>query len=103
LYSVICNADISVAEIRQFCKLDETGERLIRAAMGQMNLSAQGYNRVLKLAHDCKFSGKRTNPSGASGGSIAVPAKVDDRINQLIYSMERIRLSGSLLYAIFSK
>jgi hypothetical protein len=27
-------------EIRQFCKLDEAGESLIRAAMGQMNLSA---------------------------------------------------------------
>ena len=33
-----------------FCKLDEAGEILIRAAMGQMNLSARGYHRVLKLA-----------------------------------------------------
>ena len=39
-----------VAEIRQFCKLDETGDSLIRAAMGQMNLLARGYHRVLKLA-----------------------------------------------------
>jgi magnesium chelatase family protein len=39
-----------VAEIYQFCKLDEAGEGLIRAAMGQMNLSARGYRRVLKLA-----------------------------------------------------
>jgi magnesium chelatase family protein len=47
---IICNADIRVAEVRQFCKLDEAGESLIRAAMGQMNLSARGYHRMLKLA-----------------------------------------------------
>ncbi|HEX2698286.1 MAG TPA: ATP-binding protein, partial [Anaerolineales bacterium] len=48
--SIVCNADMRVAEIRQFCKLDEAGESLVRAAMGQMNLSARGYHRVLKLA-----------------------------------------------------
>ena len=47
---IICNADMRVAEVRQFCKLDEAGESLIRAAMGQMKLSARGYHRVLKLA-----------------------------------------------------
>ena len=29
--------------------MTEAGENLIRAAMGQMNLSARGYHRVLKL------------------------------------------------------
>ena len=48
--NVVANADMRVAEIRQFCKLDEAGESLIRAAMGQMQLSARGYHRVLKLA-----------------------------------------------------
>ena len=47
---IICNADMHVGEVRQFCKLDEEGESLIRAAMRQMNLSARGYHRVLKLA-----------------------------------------------------
>ena len=47
---IICNADMRIAEVRKFCKLDEAGETLIRAAMGQMNLSARGYHRVLKLA-----------------------------------------------------
>src|SRR5512142_1114217 len=50
MMSVVCNADMRVAEIRQFCKLDGAGESLVRAAMGQMNLSARGYHRVLKLA-----------------------------------------------------
>jgi magnesium chelatase family protein len=48
--SIMANADMRVAEIRQFCKLDGEGESLVRAAMGQMNLSARGYHRVLKLA-----------------------------------------------------
>jgi magnesium chelatase family protein len=47
---VVTNADMRVGEVRQFCKLDQPGESLIRAAMGQMNLSARGYHRVLKLA-----------------------------------------------------
>ncbi len=47
---IVCNADMRVGEIRQFCKVDGAGESLVRAAMGQMNLSARGYHRVLKLA-----------------------------------------------------
>jgi len=47
---VTANSDMRVGEIRQFCRLDEAGEGLVRAAMGQMNLSARGYHRVLKLA-----------------------------------------------------
>jgi hypothetical protein len=31
-----------VAEVRQFCKLDEAGDSLVRAAMSQLNLSAGG-------------------------------------------------------------
>jgi magnesium chelatase family protein len=47
---VVSNADMRVGEVRQFCKLDEAGEGLIRAAMAQLNLSARGYHRILKLA-----------------------------------------------------
>ena len=47
---VVCNADMRVAEVRQFCKLDEAGDRLVRAAMSQLNLSARSYHRILKLA-----------------------------------------------------
>jgi magnesium chelatase family protein len=46
----ICNADMRVGEIRQFCKLQEEGQRLMRAAMTQLNLSARAYHRILKLA-----------------------------------------------------
>jgi magnesium chelatase family protein len=47
---IICNADMRVAEVRKFCKLDETGNNLVRAAMNQLNLSARAYHRILKLA-----------------------------------------------------
>lgn len=47
---IVCNADMRVAEVRQFCKLDETGDSLVRAAMSQLNLSARAYHRTLKLA-----------------------------------------------------
>jgi len=44
------NADMGVGEIRKFCKVDEAGETLMRAAMRQLQLSARAFHRVLKLA-----------------------------------------------------
>lgn len=44
------NADMRVIEIRKHCKLDADGEALVRAAMIQLNLSARGYHRVLKVS-----------------------------------------------------
>ena len=48
---IICNADMRVGEIRQFCRLQDEGQRLMRAAMTQLNLSARAYHCILKLAH----------------------------------------------------
>ncbi|MBT3713008.1 MAG: magnesium chelatase, partial [Anaerolineae bacterium] len=39
-----------VAEVRQFCELDETGQQLIKASMTQLQLSARAYHRILKLS-----------------------------------------------------
>ncbi len=47
---IICNADMRIGEIRQFCKLQEEGQSLMRSAMTQLNLSARAYHRILKLA-----------------------------------------------------
>jgi magnesium chelatase family protein len=47
---IICNADMHIGEIRQFCKLQEDGQSLMRSAMSQLNLSARAYHRILKLA-----------------------------------------------------
>lgn len=39
-----------VAEIREFCKLNNEGQSLMRSAMSQLQLSARAYHRVLKLS-----------------------------------------------------
>lgn len=48
--NIICNADLRVGVIRQFCKLQDEGQKLMRAAMSQLNLSARACHRILKLA-----------------------------------------------------
>ena len=47
---IACNADMRIAEIRQFCQLDDATSALMKSAMTQMNLSARAYHRLLKLA-----------------------------------------------------
>jgi magnesium chelatase family protein len=47
---LVSNADMRIGEIRQFCNLDDQNQSLMRSAMTQLNLSARGYHRVLKLA-----------------------------------------------------
>jgi magnesium chelatase family protein len=44
------NAEMGPSEVRDFCKTDASGERLLKAAMQQLHLSARAYHRVLKLA-----------------------------------------------------
>jgi magnesium chelatase family protein len=48
--NIVSNADMRVAEIRQFCQLDDQSQGLMRSAMTQLNLSARAYHRILKLA-----------------------------------------------------
>jgi magnesium chelatase family protein len=38
---IVCNADMRVGEIRQFCRLQDDGQSLMRAAMSQLNLSTR--------------------------------------------------------------
>jgi magnesium chelatase family protein len=47
---IVCNADKLVGEIRLFCRVGDEGQRLMRAAMTQLNVSARAYHRILKLA-----------------------------------------------------
>jgi magnesium chelatase family protein len=47
---LLSNADMGPAEIREHCRLDNAGQSLMKAAVRQLNLSARGYHRVLKLA-----------------------------------------------------
>jgi magnesium chelatase family protein len=46
LYS---NAGMQVGEIRRFCRLDSTGEELLKTAITKIGLSARAYDRILKV------------------------------------------------------
>ncbi|WKZ37430.1 MAG: hypothetical protein QY332_05735 [Anaerolineales bacterium] len=48
--NIVCNADMRIGEVRQFCQLQPEGQSLMRAVMSQLNLSARAYHRILKLA-----------------------------------------------------
>ncbi|MFN2108111.1 MAG: YifB family Mg chelatase-like AAA ATPase [Anaerolineae bacterium] len=48
--SLVCNADMGPAQIRQFCTLREDAQALMRSAMRQMHLSARAYHRILKVS-----------------------------------------------------
>jgi magnesium chelatase family protein len=45
-----CNADMGVAEVREFCGVDAEGRSLLRSAMTQLGMSARSYHRILKLS-----------------------------------------------------
>lgn len=44
------NARLKPRQIKQHCKLDETGAGMLRLAMSELNLSARAYDRILKVA-----------------------------------------------------
>ena len=48
--ALFSNADMSPAELRRFCSLDDAPQALMKTAMRQLQLTARGYHRVLKLA-----------------------------------------------------
>lgn len=45
-----CNAEMGPSEVRDFCSVEPSAEKLLKAAMQQLHLSARGFHRVLKLA-----------------------------------------------------
>ncbi len=44
------NANMSPRQVRQFCKLDEAGETLLKQAMTELGLSARAHDKVLRIA-----------------------------------------------------
>jgi len=45
-----CNAEMGPAEVRDFCQVEASAEKLLKAAMQQLHLSARAFHRVLKLS-----------------------------------------------------
>jgi len=44
------NGDMGSKEVRQYCKLDSSGEELLKMAMMKLGLSARAYDRILKVS-----------------------------------------------------
>jgi magnesium chelatase family protein len=44
------NADMTAADVREYCRVEESAQSLLKAAMKQLNLSARAFHRILKLA-----------------------------------------------------
>ena len=79
----ICKANIRVGEIRQFCRLQDEGQCLMRAAMSQLNLSACAYHRILKLAcmiADLAGSEDIQSPHLAEALHASQSSKIDDGV-----------------------
>ena len=47
---MLANADMGSGEVRDYCRLDDAGKSLLKAAMQQLHMSARAYHRILKLA-----------------------------------------------------
>jgi magnesium chelatase family protein len=47
---ISCNARMSHSQLKEYCKLNEQGNELLKSAMNNLNFSARGYDRILKVA-----------------------------------------------------
>jgi magnesium chelatase family protein len=45
-----CNTEMGPTEVYTFCEVDAAGQKLLKAAMQQLHLSARAYHRILKLS-----------------------------------------------------
>jgi magnesium chelatase family protein len=48
--NVNCNARMATRQLKQYCKLTQDSQDLIRVAMNELNLSARAYDRILKVS-----------------------------------------------------
>lgn len=60
-HGLYANADMGPSQVRTMCQLDETGNRLMKSAMAQMNLSARAFHRILKVARTIADLSGETN------------------------------------------
>ena len=47
---VYCNAMIGSSSLREVCRIDQTGNELLKRAMEKLGLSARAYDRILKVS-----------------------------------------------------
>ena len=47
---LFCNARMESKELHRFCQVNDMGERLLKAAITKLGLSARAYDRILKVS-----------------------------------------------------
>jgi magnesium chelatase family protein len=47
---IYCNAQMTTRQVKETCRLDTSGQALMKAAMQRIGLSARAYHRILKVA-----------------------------------------------------
>ena len=47
---IYCNANMESRHLREFCKVEDAAQELMRVAITQLGLSARAYDRILKVA-----------------------------------------------------
>ena len=47
---VSCNAQMTPAMVGDYCRLDDAGERILKAAFERMGLTARSHDRILRVA-----------------------------------------------------
>ena len=65
----MCNARMESRELKQYCALDDSAMELLKFAIGDLNLSARAYDRVLKVART--FAGLAGTETILSDHSVA--------------------------------
>jgi magnesium chelatase family protein len=48
--NILTNSDMRLVEVWDFCQTEDAAQGLLQQAMKQMNLSARGFHRILKVA-----------------------------------------------------
>ena len=98
---IICNADMRIGEIRQFCKLQDEGvvlslskhQSLMRAAMTQLNLSACAHHRILAGAHNRRLGWERGDPLRTSAGGAAISSQNYEGMINIDYNYSLIEVA----------
>jgi len=70
-YASRSNAHLSTDELREFCALDEAGTEIMAGLFAKTNLSARGYDRILRVARTlCDLDSDGSTADGIIGGRI---------------------------------
>jgi magnesium chelatase family protein len=47
---ILCNSEMGASEVLSLCNLDQNAKSLLQTATNQLNLSARGFHRIIKVS-----------------------------------------------------